>query len=162
MKHIPACAAEGFFFFCFFLLAAWPGATDCGAERPSVLTTPAQAQESTWIVFQDSVYSKLGNIYDFFFYKQLCCCFFYIKWVLLASLPFWQNIFFLHIQNIWTKLYYLLSNINNKIFPVTLYGCFVLKIPRYRGTAFTGQITEDGTSELCSRCWCKDRKKDCL
>ena len=57
-------------------------------------------------------------------------------------------------------MYYLLSNINNKKFPVTLYGCFVLQIPMYTGTAFTGRVTEDGTSELCSWCWRKDRS-DC-
>lgn len=74
----------------------------------------------------DSIYSKLGNIY-YIFYKLLL-----YQVVLLASHPFWQN-FFLHIQNIWTKLDYLLYNINNKIFVFLLfYGSFVLQL--YPGT----------------------------
>lgn len=75
----------------------------------------------------------LGNIF-FSFYKQLCCCFF-IKWVLQASHPFSLIFFLLHIQIIWAKVYYLLYNINSKIFAFLLLSTDVLYCTGYKGSA---------------------------
>ena len=83
--------------FCFYwvFLQRKPGASDCGAEKARCSdNTCSNSGVEMDCILRLRILKIRQYIYDFFFfYKQLCCCF-YIKWVLLASLPFWQNIFF--------------------------------------------------------------------
>lgn len=125
VKHIPACAVVCFVLFLFFLqrdqelhqtaeLSSWMFLTD-GCLTPLKLW---------WITFKDSIYSKLGNIYNIFLFTNSSAA--SSTWSGFASQsPFFcQN--FLHIQNISINFYYLLYNINNKLFAFLLLSAEVL------------------------------------
>ena len=71
---------------------------------------------------------KLGNIYIYilFLFLNISSAAASISSGFATQSPLFGRTVFLHIQNIWTKLYYLLYNINNKIFAFLLLSTDVL------------------------------------